>query len=399
MRLRIGESRAAFRASIATAVLALSLLITSDALAQGACPEGDDWNAAWGACVPKGSPMCAANEIGLLGACLPCSGLAVPNITHTACLTCPAGQHPSSDGGECVGNGGTCGPQTGWSLKCAPWESCESLPVSGGMPPQSACAEDCKPGLTMADDRTCKPMCGGHHQFFDLAAFDPGHPYAACRDCPAGSVASSDHLSCISCPSGEIPAPGGADYCVKPGSCPWPQLYSDDPGHPCATCPPGEVASPDQAACQTDCRGKGAYDPWTGTCVPCTGPTVSDEHGWACIPCAQGVAAPDHAQCIACAPGKAPNRDHTSCIACTGKRVIGDGWACMTCKLGTRPNGRHSACIGPTTHVIIPPPAISKPNPILNPGILENNPNPGIQSPAPAGRPSRAGARSGAGIR
>jgi len=332
---------------------------------------------------------CAANQVDFGGVCVTCPGLTVPNDAHTACVSCPSGSHPSSDGGACVESGGMC-QQDGKNIRCAPSASCEPIAHSGGQLPNAHCVMDCKEGQVMDDSRICQPVCTIPGEFYGSG----GH----CLRCPSGTVTTDDHLACTGCPSGLVPSPSQA-YCIKPGTCTWPQFYSPTKAaNPCVSCPSGQVANQALGGCETDCRGIGILDPWTRACEQCTGATVPDDHAWSCIGCKDGVPASNHSACVPCAPGKAPNAGHSACIACRGNTISFDGLACVECKYG-RSDPRHTICRGPVynpPHVrpLTTNPAVPRQpgGPVIGPGLLEGSPGLGTQSPAGAGsRVPRAG--------
>jgi hypothetical protein len=367
--------------------------------------DGLDWNSEWLMCAPSAAMNCAANQIYQGDACVTCPGLSVPNGDHTSCGACPAGLHPTSNGRTCVGNGGICNLGNGTISQCYNTQSCERIPHTLNMQDTSLCVQDCKDGMTMADNRVCEPICKDPGtSYLPASSAGPWQCYACLY---SGMVSSPDHTECVSCPSGEVPSPSH-DYCIKPGTCKWPQIYSVrlGLGNVCRDCPAGQVADESQGSCRVACSGGSIYNPATQSCDTCTGPTVPNAHGTECVRCEQGVASSNHAACVGCAPGKYPNREHNGCVACLGNdRVSGDGMACVTCKKGSWANRAHSACVGPSAdiprpNVLTAPPRVSRPQgDPMNPGIMEGTPGLGGQGPAGIGHPVGGTRPGAAGIR
>jgi hypothetical protein len=389
--------RVALLVLLAIAALALSV---PQARAQGCFPE-QTWNPYWAACIPASDPICLQNAVEPFeGVCITCVGLTVPNSNHTACVTCPAGSHPSSDGAECVVSGGQCNTSS-TKMKCPRNDSCETvLPQSGGTAALGQCVEDCKRGFTMDDARQCQPICKGYGEYYTGQFVN--NP-TICRRCSDGTVVNADRASCGACPSGQVPSPS-QEYCITPGTCSWPQVYSEAAAaNPCVNCPPGFVGDEEGLGwCRVDCRGGSGYDPWSQGCYPCTGATVSDDHGVACVPCQQGIPAANHSACVGCMAGSAPNSTHSGCVACRGNTESFDGMGCVPCAKPWKANASHTKC---NTPVNINTPRTSKPiltqpgGPVmspLRPGLLEGGPGLGGHGPAGAGSPIRGGPAGGA---
>ena len=386
----------AIRRVILLVLLAIAAVALSapQARAQVCFPE-QAWNPYWATCIPASDPICLQNAVEPVpGVCMTCVGLTVPNGDHTACVACPTGSHPSSNGAECVKSGvAHCDNGYGQAPRCLLNQSCERrVPQSGGMPAVAQCVDDCKFGLTMDDARQCHPICKAPGQYYthDLQ----------CAQCPAGTAANADHTACNACPSGQVPSPS-QDYCIKPGTCSWPQIYSPTAAaNPCVNCPAGFVANEEGlGSCRADCRGGSGYNAWTQSCFACTGATVSDDHGLACVPCTQGIPAANHSACVGCTPGYAPNGTHSGCIACRGNTESFDGMGCVPCAKPWKANASHTKC---NTPVINTTPRASKPvltqpgGPVmspLGPGLLEGGP--GLGGHGPAGAGSRVGGPKG----
>jgi hypothetical protein len=184
------------------------------------------------------------------------------------------------------------------------------------------------------------------------------HSVNKCVPCPVGTVPDSSYEKCVACPPNTINIKGV-----------------------CAPCPQGTGANPAHTACIA-CPAGTRHNEFTGLCDQCP----PGSYGWskkgednACIGCPAGEIAPVYGAIV--------------CVRCRGNTYANDNnTACLKCPLGTKANALHSACVP----LLKTRPQNAEP---LAPGLLESFPGFTPPKPAPIGRPSGGGGRSGTGAR